>query len=147
MIAFGGPEADFEWPAQIDHHLALRFNDIAEARPGLQEPRAGHIGEILSVARGWDRKSPILLQCWMGISRSTAAAAIIAMSLRPDLAPQTVAAALRNASPMATPNPLMIAHADTLLGLRGGFSAAIASIGRGEHAAQGIPFFLDLNSL
>ncbi len=147
MVAFGGPEAHFERPPQIENYLALRFNDIAEARPGLQEPKREHVEELLSIARNWDRAKPLILQCWLGVSRSTAAAAIATTFLRPDLEPQAVAAALRAASPVATPNPLMIEHADALLGHKGTFSAAIAAIGRGREAAQGIPFSLDLDSL
>ena len=50
---------------------------------------------------------------------------------------------LRKASPMATPNPLMVALADAQLGLEGRLSDAIRSIGRGEDAFEGEPFVME----
>jgi len=33
-------------------------------------PSTGHIADILTFARDWDRKQPFLVHCWAGISRS-----------------------------------------------------------------------------
>jgi len=144
MIAFGGPEAKLEHPTQIDRYLALQFNDIDEPRDGLQEPTREHVEQVIDFIDDWDQRTPILLQCWMGISRSTAAAAIALARLRCDLEPQEIANRLRTASPTATPNPLMIHWADELLELDGRFTKAIADIGRGAAASEGVSFSLAL---
>jgi len=144
MIAFSGPEAVIERPAQIDSYLALQFNDIAEPRDGLQEPTREHVEKIINFINHWDQNTPALFQCWMGISRSTAAAAIAFAVLRSDIAPDEIASRLRAASPQATPNPLMVRRADDILGFDGRFSKAIADIGRGTTAAEGKPFSLEL---
>ena len=51
---------------------------------------------------------------------------------------------LREASPIATPNRLIVSHADALLGRDGRMSAAIEEIGRGEEAFEGVPFSLKI---
>lgn len=144
MIAFGGPDAVFRCPEPIDRYLALRFNDIVEPRDGLQEPTREHTEQIIQFIDHWDQSSPVLFQCWMGVSRSTAAAAITLAALLPDMAPNDIASRLRAASSTATPNPLMVRWADDILGWGGRFSKAIAGIGRGATAAESVPFSIEL---
>ena len=144
MIAFGGPEAECDGPAQIERHLALRFNDIAEPRDGLQAPTREHVEQIIDFIDKWDQRTPALFQCWMGISRSTAGAAIALARLNPDPQPHEIASRLRAASPTATPNLLMIRWADDIFGFDGRFSKAIMDIGRGATAAEGKLFSLEL---
>ena len=97
---------------------------------------------ILDFVAAWPREKPLVIHCYAGISRSTAAAYIAACALRPPRRGR-VAAALRAASPSATPNPLFVAIADRLLGRDGRMVAAIAAIGRGADAFEGVPFRFD----
>ena len=76
------------------------------------------------------------------MSRSTAAAFILACQREPGLSEVDIAAALRSASPIATPNPLMVALADAALGRNGRMIAAIAAIGRGADYAPYTSFDL-----
>jgi predicted protein tyrosine phosphatase len=136
------PERPEGMPAA--HHLHLSFNDIVEeAVPGQIAPSSQHVAEILRFVGGWDHGSPMLIHCWAGISRSTAAAAIAVAALRPDVSAPRIAEALRAASPTATPNIRLIALADRALGRAGRLEAAIRAIGRGAEAGEGIPFFLN----
>lgn len=111
--------------------LTLVSHDIAEPAPGLIAPAASMIQALLAFGRSWDGARPLVAQCWAGVSRSTAAAFIIACERRPELSELALAAMLRRAAPQATPNRLMVAHADALLGRAGRMSAAIEAIGRG----------------
>ena len=52
----------------------------------------------------WDRKRPMLIHCWAGISRSTAAAYTALCLFRPQADEEELAWELRTASPSATPN-------------------------------------------
>jgi predicted protein tyrosine phosphatase len=122
--------------------LSLFFHDIAENRDGYQAPAKGDIERILEFGLA-DPARPLLIHCWAGISRSTAAAFILSCARNPILSEEAIAGRLRQASPMATPNPLMVALADDLLGRRGRMAAAIAAIGRGAEAFEGAPFELD----
>ncbi len=122
--------------------LHLGFNDIAVATPGLVAPSAEHIADLLAFFETWDRRSVLLIHCWAGISRSTAAGYIAATMRDGPGSERTLVRVLRQRAPFATPNPLMIDLADAALGRNGEMSAAIASIGRGADAACGRPFSL-----
>lgn len=124
--------------------LHLTMHDIAEAREGLTPPSRAHVEAVLSFARGWDRRAPLVVHCHAGISRSTAAAYAIAAALQPERDEDELARELRRLSPMATPNPLIVAHADALLGRKGRMIAAVRAIGRGAEAFEGVPFALAL---
>ena len=78
------------------------------------------------------------------ISRSTAAAYIVAAALAPREDEEALAGRLRAASATATPNARLVALADAELGRNGRMIRAIERIGRGEDAFEGTPFFLPL---
>lgn len=146
MISLSGPGRSPSRPDQIDRNfLALEFNDIAEPRPGLQPPSREHVGELLNFLSRWGGNEDLLIHCWMGISRSTAAAAIALACHDPGQDMYQLALRLRRASPSATPNPLMISIADDMMGLDGRLGDAIASIGRGAEASQGAPFVMQVS--
>jgi len=136
-------------PAAIapGNHLLLSLHDIAEAREGMTLPGEVHVRTILDFAGRWDRAKPLVVNCYAGISRSTATAYIIASALAPGRDEVELARELRRLSPSATPNPRLIALADALLGRDGRMVAAIAGIGRGEDAYEGVPFVLPLDPL
>jgi predicted protein tyrosine phosphatase len=146
MISLLSGDTEFTRPDNIDadYHLILRFNDITEARDGLVSPAQKHISSLIQFAKQWDRQTPLLVHCWAGISRSPAAAAIIALVLDPSRDEQEMAATLRRISPSMTPNIKMIKLADALLGRKGKFTRAIEGIGRGRDAFEGEVFLLPL---
>lgn len=129
---------------RVEHgrHLQLSFHDIAMITEGLHAPQTLHVETLLGFFRRWDRKDPILIHCWAGVSRSTAAAYIAKCLFEPRRDEEDIAWELREASATATPNPRMIAMADELLGREGRMRTAIAAIGRGEDAFEGVPFRL-----
>ncbi len=134
------------WPRAEagDAHLQLAFHDIAAPRDGLIAPDADLVARLLDFAAGWNPARPMLVHCWAGVSRSTAAAFIIACQLGPERAEDEIAEALRTAAPYATPNSLMVELADTALNRAGRMSAAVAAIGRGADTFEGALFELPL---
>ncbi|MCC0030264.1 MAG: tyrosine protein phosphatase [Brucellaceae bacterium] len=133
-------------PAGIaaDNHLFLAFNDIVEPIAGMTPPGEAHVRDLIDFTADWDRASPILIHCFAGISRSTAAAYITALALNPALDETHLARHLRTASPSATPNARLVAIADAVLGREGRMVDAIAGIGRGADAFEGEPFVVPL---
>jgi predicted protein tyrosine phosphatase len=125
-------------PAQ---RLHLSFHDIADTRAGLIAPDRSTIVTILDFARAVPGDIPVLIHCWAGISRSSAAAYIIACDGNPGREDE-IADALRRLAPFVTPNPLMVRLADELLERSGRMSAAITRIGRGAEAFEGAPYRL-----
>lgn len=124
--------------------LTLRMHDVAAPTPGLTAPARQMIEALLAFGDGWSGARPLVAQCLAGVSRSTAAAFIIACQKRPGLSEERLAMALRRAAPQATPNPLMVAHADALLGREGRMTAAVAGIGRGREFTAPLCAELDL---
>lgn len=125
-------------------HLFLGFNDITEPVDGMTLAGEEHVRDLLDFTGRWDRSAPLLVHCWAGISRSTAAAYIIACALHPTADERRIAMRLRQASPSATPNLRLVSLADTILGRDGRMSRSIAEIGRGAEAFEGEPFMLEL---
>jgi predicted protein tyrosine phosphatase len=124
-----------------ERHLRLAFHDIVEARPDLVTPDRNIIEAIIDFGRSWNGKQPLLIHCWAGISRSSAAAYIVACD-RSTGGERHLANELRRRAPFATPNRLMVALADDMLGRNGAMINAIEQIGRGSDAFEGTPYRL-----
>lgn len=129
----------------VERHLILNFSDIVAPLVDHVLPDETHIRALLDFVRGWDRGRPLVIHCYAGISRSTAAGYIATCALRPDKDEAVVARALRAACVMATPNRLLIEIADRLLERDGRMVSAIAAIGRGADAFEGEPFDIHLD--
>jgi predicted protein tyrosine phosphatase len=129
-----------------ENHLYLGIHDITEPMDGLILPDETHVRELIAFVEQWDRKQPMVVHCYAGISRSTAAAFIAVCVARPERDEREIAQTLREAASFASPNPRLIALADRLLGRGGRMVRAIAEIGRGELAFEGVPFMLAVES-
>ena len=136
-----------ERPASIvaANHLILSMNDILEEQAEMVAPSHTHVETLLGFVRKWDRRKPILIHCFAGISRSTASAYITAAALAPERDEAELAQTLRRLSPSATPNIRLVSHADRILGRNGRMVAAVEAIGRGREAFEGTPFALPIN--
>lgn len=115
----------------------LRFNDIAAQRPGLIAPHPGTVQAILDLGRALPLEATLLVHCFAGVSRSPAAAYILACAAGAVGDEHAIARRLRATAPRATPNPLMISFADDILQRGGAMRAAIGAIGRGADAYEG----------
>jgi predicted protein tyrosine phosphatase len=135
-----GTEVDRPERIAAADHLTLYFHDISEPLCGYVPPCERHVAEALDFAAADDR--PVLIHCYAGVSRSTAAAYAIACAREPERDEFELARTLRALSPTATPNRLIVRLADAALGRRGRMIAAIEAIGRGRDAFEGAPFAL-----
>jgi predicted protein tyrosine phosphatase len=133
-------------PAEIDpaRHLFIGMSDIIEPLDGHILPAEEHVKKLIAFAKAWDRNEPLVIHCHAGVSRSTAAAFIIACALAPSRREVEIADAIRRASHTATPNRRMVAIADAMLKRNGRMVAAIERIGRGSDCYEGVPFVLEL---
>lgn len=128
----------------MDRHLFLAMNDIVSPMEGMVAPCERHVRDFIDFVGDWERGQPMVVHCWAGISRSTAAAFIASCALRPNDDEEELALRLRAASRTATPNARLVEIADGLLARNGRMTAAIERIGRGEMAYEGEPFYLDI---
>jgi predicted protein tyrosine phosphatase len=146
VVSLIGGEARVERPILIapENHLVLRLHDISAPLDGYIVPEEEHVVDLLDFVLRWDRRAPLVVHCFAGISRSTASAFASVCALNPRRDEANIARALRRASPTATPNARIVSLADRLLGRQGRMIAAIQTIGRGELAYEATPFRLDL---
>ncbi len=141
VLSLLSPDAQAPNIAKADH-LLLRFNDIVAPQQGLTPPSPADIEALIIFAQTWTGPAPLLAHCWAGISRSTAAAYIIACLHHASGAERDLAQLLRRAAPESTPNRLMIALSDVILQRDGQMIQAIGEIGLGCEAGCGTLFTL-----
>src|SRR3954463_12738699 len=110
------------------NHLVLGMDDISVAMDGYVIPCDDHVTRLIGFVRGWDRAKPLVVHCYAGISRSTAAAYVAACALNAQRSELAIAQELRRASATATPNARIVSLADRLLDRNGRMVAAIESI-------------------
>jgi len=146
VVSLLGDEVGLDRPGTIaaENYLRLRLHDISSPLEGYIVPEEEHVANLLHFVRRWDRRAPLVVHCYAGISRSTAGAFASVCALNPHRDEESIALALRQASPTATPNIRIVSLADRLLSRNGRMVAAIETIGRGEFAAEAEPFRLDL---
>jgi predicted protein tyrosine phosphatase len=128
------------------NHLFLGMNDIVEPMDGLVLPGAEHVERLVDFVGGWHPVRPIVVHCYAGISRSTAAAFITLCALRPDRDEADIARLMRAASRFATPNARLVEIGDALLGRNGRMVDAVRTMGRGDFTAENTPFALGLEA-
>jgi predicted protein tyrosine phosphatase len=119
-------------------HLRIGVNDIIDPAAGTAPPLRRHIEDLLTFSRTWDARSPMVIHCWAGISRSMASAfTILCDRLGPDREIE-IARAIRQRAPHAQPNRLLVQHADDALGRGGRMIAALNSMGPPVVVEEGV---------
>lgn len=130
---------------EVGNHLFLGMHDICDPADGMVCPAEHHVETLLDFVRRWDRETPVVVHCFAGISRSTAAAFSAFCAMRPDLDEADIARRIRERSPEATPNARIVQMADAILGREGRMVEAVERIGRGVFAYEGTVFALRLD--
>ena len=126
------------------NHLRVQIDDITEHMDGFVAPSEHHVETVLNFIRGWDRQAPLVVHCYAGISRSTASAFAAVCMLNPHRDEIAIARQIRAASPIASPNRLIVSLADKALGRDGRMLRALDEMGPGSMTAEGRPFRIDL---
>lgn len=146
LVSLLDPETMIGTPEGIlpDRHLRIGINDIAEAIDDLVPPSTEHVSALIDFVRGWDQQNPLLVHCWAGISRSTAAAFIALCTINEAYPEEELARHVRMCGSHAHPNRLMVKLADELLMRQGRMSAAIDSLGPGRACWEGELFSIPL---
>ena len=127
------------------NHLRVSMDDITEQMDGYVAPSQDHVERVLAFVRAWDRNAPMVVHCYAGISRSTASAFAAACLLNPHRDEIAIARQIRAASPIASPNRLIVGLADRILGRDGRMLRALDQMGPGSMMIEGRPFRVDLD--
>jgi predicted protein tyrosine phosphatase len=117
---------DPDWPEPeaflaFDPHrrLELRFHDIIVPDPGAILPEPEHVARVLQFGREVIAAGPtahLLVHCHAGVSRSTAATALLMTQADPARPPGDIFAEIARMRPRAWPNLRMLELGDTALG-------------------------------
>jgi predicted protein tyrosine phosphatase len=148
VVSLLAREANLIRPAAIkpENHLWLQLHDISTPLDGYVAPQTEHVEQLIGFVQRWPRNTPLVVHCYAGVSRSSAAAFVSVCALSPTGDERAIATALRRASPTATPNLRIITIADQLLRRDGRMVSAIQAIGSGIVVPEAEPFRLDLPS-
>ena len=133
LISIIQPEFQPPRPRAIapDNHLRVQIHDIAAPDRGAVMPGPDHVASLIHFLRAWDeRGESLLVHCYAGVSRSTAAALIAHYIKSGDVAHS--ARLLRRAAPHARPNLRILDLADDLLSCDGAMRAARDVMGPAE---------------
>ncbi len=146
VVTLLGIEDIVRLPRGVDaaDYLRLHMHDITDPVDGQVPPDVAHVERLLTFVRRWDRAAPMVIHCYAGISRSTAAAFTAVCALNPHRDEADIANALRAASPTAMPNARIVRLADQLLARDGRMVAAVGAIGPSVPAMLADPFQLAL---
>lgn len=117
----GWPEPEPLGLFDLHQRLRLRFHDVIESHPGRIAPERWDVDLLLAFARGLDpsEKTHLLIHCHAGVSRSTAAAALVLAQTLPELPAEKALCEVVRLRPRAWPNLRILELGDELLG-RGG---------------------------
>jgi predicted protein tyrosine phosphatase len=114
--------------------LELRFHDVIEEDPGMDPPREEDVASILAFGRDLMRQPPgqahLLVHCHAGISRSTAAMALVLAQACPTLPGCDIMREVLRIRAKAWPNLRIIEIGDAQLGRKGEVIAAAVGVYR-----------------
>jgi len=146
ILTVMGNVSKVQRPATVHeaNHLMIAMDDICEPADGFVAPSEHHIDQVLAFVRRWDRRAPMVVHCYAGISRSTASAFAAACALNPHRDELAIAHRIRQLSPTAFPNRRIVALADRALGRDGRMLRALEAMGPGDMSLEGRPFRIDL---
>ncbi len=129
VVSLLGIEGAAETPSGIDaqNHLHLDVDDIDYEVEGYAVPGYDDVARLLAFGARWQRSGPVVVHCYAGVSRSSAAALILLCQLHPGQE-AALARKLRRLSPHAQPNRRLIEIADGQLDANGRLIAAVADM-------------------
>jgi predicted protein tyrosine phosphatase len=117
---------------QPHRRQTLRFDDVMSRTPGVQAPEDHHVEALLAFGRAIDQAGDathLLIHCHAGVSRSTAAAALLMAQHNPGREADAFMALLELRA-QAWPNTRMVAIADRLLGRNGALAEGLVAYRR-----------------
>ena len=112
--------------------LELRFHDVIEPQPSSVMPGPDDVSRLLAFGRGIDREpaAHLLVHCHAGISRSSAALALLMAQAAPAASGAVIFAEILRIRPKIWPNLRILEFGDAALGRNGALVDAAKAIYR-----------------
>ena len=124
------PEAFGAWGEHA--RLELRFHDVIEDGKDIEPPQQHHVEQILTFGRDILRDPEalrhLLVHCHMGISRSTAAMALLLAQANPNVAARDILQQIVSIRERAWPNLRILTFGEEQLGRKGEFTESVAEV-------------------
>ena len=117
-----------------ERHLRLDIDDITGPLDGAIAPTRRDVEALVDFVGSWSGDRPLVVHCAAGVSRSMAAALVIAAA-HTGRVDENFALRLREAAPHASPNPLIVSLADEVLRCDGRLVEAFEAMGPPDIAA------------
>ena len=127
-------------------HLRLDLHDVAEAAPGLTLADETLVARLIAFGLALPHPRRMLIHCWFAVSRSPAAALVLACAAQPAEPERTLVTRLRAASPTCSPNQRIVALADAYLRRNGRLVRAVEEAGKPAVYSTPCMFELDVPS-
>lgn len=140
LVTLLSPQHMIPTPQGFDpvRHLRLGVEDVSEPEAAENPPGRADIDRLLAFARHWDGKAPFLIHCWAGVSRSMASAFTVLCDRLGHGREIEIALAMRRRAPHASPNRLLVRHADDALARNGRMIGALAAMGPPLMVTEGV---------
>lgn len=140
VVSIGSADQPFPHLADFKGDFSLHrfvFDDVSAIDIYPAGPQSGHVARLLKVYSHIAPDSSVLFHCMAGISRSTAAAFLYAVSK--GMTYQDAYRLILQARGVAQPNMLMIHYGDVLLGRKGEMLAFVAAASGRPHMVKDYP--------
>ena len=153
LISIMDNASELETPSFVpkSNHLKLDIRDYPEwqrkiCRGAYPPSLLREMERLLNFGEKWNGQEPVLVHCEMGVSRSTAAALILAFQKLPNNGFEAVGE-LRSQSAFISPNRFLIQAADHLLGSEGKILQARETMEPPNWGESSFPLRIDLDQL
>jgi predicted protein tyrosine phosphatase len=125
-------------PTGVNQHLKLGFDDIIDVSPNNQifrlnadevpqlPPNSNHTESIIKFSDSWNKKTPIVIHCWCGISRSMASATYLMCKEDTSNIDRNIRY-IRSIAPHANPNKVLIKLFEDFLKVNNQITTAFAN--------------------
>ena len=149
LVTLLSPQNMIPTPSGFDpaRHLRLGIDDVGDPQAANNPPGRADVDRLLVFARSWDGQAPFLIHCWAGVSRSMASAFTVLCDRRGLGHEIEIALAMRRRAPHASPNRLLVQHADDALGRGGRMMTALAVMGQPLLVTEGVTTAFPLANL
>jgi predicted protein tyrosine phosphatase len=115
-----------------DTHIVVAMSDVGDPKMSPDAPHPRHLRSILAHTANLTDQDMLLVNCWAGQSRSTAAA--LAILIQHGCTPQEALDRVVDERPVALPNVLFVKHIDKYFGLKGELNKIVKAFIRSELA-------------
>lgn len=106
-----------DWQSRGDFHLVVPMSDVSDPTMSPDAPTVAHLKTILDHTADLTDDDRLMVNCWVGQSRS--AATTLAILMQHGLNAEDAFEAMLKQRPIAIPNVLICKHIDTFFGLPG----------------------------